>query len=74
MDLQQLQVDELEAMRAIFGEDWTDVRPEKTAWGTSGQDGWWKVRLKAQDALVAITLKGRLPKVCRRREASHIAA
>jgi hypothetical protein len=64
-DTQQIQEDELQAMRAIFGEDWQDIPPEKTAWGTAAQSGWWQVRLKAHENKVGVTLKGKFLKVRR---------
>ena len=62
-DTQQIQEEELQAMRAIFGEDWKDIPPEKTAWGTAAQSGWWQVRLKAHEGKVGVTLKGKFLKV-----------
>lgn len=64
MDTERIQQDELEAMRAIFGDDWHDISPSKTAWGAV-ESGWWVVRLKAHDDRVGISLKGKLLKVSR---------
>jgi len=62
-DTQQIQEEELQAMRAIFGDDWKDIPSEKTAWGTAAQSGWWQVRLKAHEGKVGVTLKGKFLKV-----------
>jgi hypothetical protein len=56
------QDEELQVLRAIAGEDWTDVPTYKSAWGKE-EAGWWKYALKACDDLVGVTIKGRLPKV-----------
>jgi translation initiation factor 2-alpha kinase 4 len=63
LDTDRIQHEELEAMRAIFGDDWHDISPSKTAWGTSVETGWWIVRLRAHDGRIAISLKGKLLKV-----------
>jgi hypothetical protein len=62
----RIQSEELEAMRAIFGDDWNDISPAKTAWGIAGQEGWWEVKLRAKDGKVGVTLKGRMGKVSQR--------
>lgn len=64
LSIRSAQQQELESMRAIFLDDWRDLPPVRTAWGTKGETGWWTVRLKRHDGLVGVTLKGRLPKVC----------
>ena len=44
-------------------DDWNDIPPKKTAWGTEGEAGWWEIRLKGrEDERVAVTLRGRLTK------------
>lgn len=63
LSIRSAQQQELESMRAIFLDDWKDLPAARTAWGTKGETGWWTVRLKRHDDQVAITLKGRLPKV-----------
>jgi translation initiation factor 2-alpha kinase 4 len=63
LSIRSAQQQELESMRAIFLDDWKDLPPVRTAWGTKGEVGWWTVRLKRHDGLVGVTLKGRLPKV-----------
>ena len=62
-DTGRIQHEELEAMRAIFGDEWHDISPSKTAWGTPLESGWWTVRLRAHDGRVAVSLKGKLLKV-----------
>ncbi|KAK4689653.1 eukaryotic translation initiation factor 2-alpha kinase 4, partial [Tremellales sp. Uapishka_1] len=57
-----IQEEELEALRAIFPDEWHDIAPKKTAWGTEGESGWWEIRIKAQDARVAVGLRGRMIK------------
>lgn len=58
------QEEELEALRSIYGSDWVDLPPPKTAWGTKkGEEGWWIVRLKGDDERVSVKLKGRFTKV-----------
>lgn len=58
-----VQDEELEALRAIFEEEWTDVPTKITAWGTEEQGGWWEVKLKGEDERVSVTLRGRMTKV-----------
>lgn len=60
----RIQHDELQSMRAIYGDDWKDVEPGKTAWGTKEQNaGWWEVRLGVREGRVGCVLKGRMLKV-----------
>lgn len=59
----QRQEDELQALRAIYAEDWHDVPPKKTAWGTAAEEGWWEVRVKGEDERVQVGIKGRMTKV-----------
>lgn len=62
LSIRSAQQQELAAMRAIFLDDWRDLPPVRTAWGTRGEEGWWVVRLKRHEGLVGVGLKGRLTK------------
>jgi hypothetical protein len=62
-DLLSPQEEELEALRSIWGDEWVDLPPQKTAWNVKGEDGWWTVRVKGSDERVSVKLKGRLTKV-----------
>ena len=44
-------------------DDWSDIPPKKTAWGTESEGGWWEVRLRVEDGRVGVALKGRMIKV-----------
>ncbi|BEI98202.1 hypothetical protein CcaverHIS631_0305010 [Cutaneotrichosporon cavernicola] len=57
------QEEELAILRSIFGDDWKDIPPKKTAWGTESEQGWWEVALRGnEEPRVRIRLKGRFPK------------
>ncbi|KAL7420932.1 eukaryotic translation initiation factor 2-alpha kinase [Cryptotrichosporon argae] len=57
-----VQEEELEALRAIFEDDWNDIPPKKTAWGQQ-ESGWWEVTLRAEDdARVSVKMRGRMTK------------
>ena len=62
-DLLSPQEEELEALRSIWGDEWVDLPPQKTAWNVKGEEGWWTVRVKGSDERVSVKLKGRLTKV-----------
>ncbi|OCF54570.1 PEK/GCN2 protein kinase [Kwoniella mangroviensis CBS 10435] len=56
-----LQEEELESLRAIYPDEWHDVPPKKTAWGTELDGGWWEVTIKSmQDERVSVVLKGKM--------------
>lgn len=45
-------------------DDWHDIIPKRTAWGTDGELGWWEVQLRStDDPRVSVKLKGRMTKV-----------
>ncbi|WWC65005.1 uncharacterized protein I303_107619 [Kwoniella dejecticola CBS 10117] len=56
-----LQEEELESLRAIYPEEWHDVPPKKTAWGTELDGGWWEVTVKSmEDDRVRVILRGKM--------------
>ena len=59
---QALQEEELEILRSIFADDWHDIAPKRTAWGTETDEGWWEVTLRGEDERVSVGLRGRFTK------------
>ncbi|WRT70924.1 uncharacterized protein IL334_007923 [Kwoniella shivajii] len=56
-----LQEEELESLRAIYPDEWHDVPPKKTAWGTELDAGWWEVTIKSiEDERVSVILRGKM--------------
>ncbi|OXG72558.1 eukaryotic translation initiation factor 2-alpha kinase [Cryptococcus neoformans Gb118] len=56
-----LQEEELESLRAIYPDEWHDIPPTKTAWGTEVDAGWWEVKICAmEDERVSVILKGKM--------------
>ncbi|EAL17471.1 hypothetical protein CNBM1630 [Cryptococcus deneoformans B-3501A] len=56
-----LQEEELESLRAIYPDEWHDIPPTKTAWGTEVDAGWWEVKICAmEDERVNVILKGKM--------------
>ncbi|WWC92548.1 uncharacterized protein L201_007507 [Kwoniella dendrophila CBS 6074] len=56
-----LQEEELESLRAIYPDEWHDVPPKKTAWGTEVDGGWWEVTIKSmEDERVCVVLRGKM--------------
>nr|XP_019050908.1 PEK/GCN2 protein kinase [Kwoniella bestiolae CBS 10118]OCF29838.1 PEK/GCN2 protein kinase [Kwoniella bestiolae CBS 10118] len=56
-----LQEEELESLRAIYPDEWHDVPPKKTAWGTELDGGWWEVTIKSmEDERVSVILRGKM--------------
>lgn len=44
-------------------DDWHDITPVKTPWGTEVEAGWWGVTVRAEDGRVSVQVRGRLNKV-----------
>lgn len=44
-------------------DDWHDIPPVKTAWGTDVEAGWWGVTVRAEEGRVSVQVRGRLNKV-----------
>ncbi|KAL0241915.1 hypothetical protein I308_106089 [Cryptococcus tetragattii IND107] len=56
-----LQEEELDSLRAIYPDEWRDIPPTKTAWGTEVESGWWEVKICAiEDERVSVILKGKM--------------
>ncbi|KIY32862.1 PEK/GCN2 protein kinase [Cryptococcus gattii E566] len=56
-----LQEEELDSLRAIYPDEWRDIPPTKTAWGTEVESGWWEVKICAiEDERVNVILKGKM--------------
>nr|ODN99778.1 PEK/GCN2 protein kinase [Cryptococcus depauperatus CBS 7855] len=55
------QEEELESLRAIYPDEWHDIPPKKTAWGTEVDGGWWEVRICGmEDERVNVILQGKM--------------
>ncbi|OCF45594.1 PEK/GCN2 protein kinase [Kwoniella heveanensis CBS 569] len=56
-----LQDEELATLRAIFPDEWRDITPKKTAWGTEVDAGWWEMTIRSlKDERVSVILKGKM--------------
>ncbi|ODN77808.1 hypothetical protein L202_04931 [Cryptococcus amylolentus CBS 6039] len=56
-----IQDEELDSLRAIYPDEWHDVPPKKTAWGTEVDGGWWEVKICGlEDERVSVILKGKM--------------
>ncbi|WVR08793.1 hypothetical protein IAU60_005851 [Kwoniella sp. DSM 27419] len=56
-----LQEEELESLRAIYPDEWHDIPPKKTAWGTELDAGWWEVTTRGmEDPRVSVILRGKM--------------
>ncbi|WVQ86282.1 hypothetical protein IAT38_008450 [Cryptococcus sp. DSM 104549] len=56
-----LQEEELDSLRAIYPDEWRDVPPKKTAWGTEVDGGWWEMKICGMDdPRVSVILKGKM--------------
>jgi translation initiation factor 2-alpha kinase 4 len=45
-------------------DDWHDIPPVKTKWGTELEGGWWGVTVRAEEGRVSVQVRGRMSKVC----------
>ncbi|WVF67821.1 hypothetical protein IAT40_002582 [Kwoniella sp. CBS 6097] len=56
-----LQDEELASLRAIYPDEWRDINPKKTAWGTEVDAGWWEMTIRSmEDERVSVMLKGKM--------------
>ncbi|WVQ95416.1 hypothetical protein IAU59_002513 [Kwoniella sp. CBS 9459] len=56
-----LQDEELASLRAIYPDEWHDITPKKTAWGTEVDAGWWEMTIRSmEDERVSVMLKGKM--------------